>query len=125
MFGKKKQTVSAVAGIPPAGAGATPPETKVKPKKEKPLSPRDIMASKIEQLSAKETLKYKLPEVYGGELAVVEMNPQYPQKGRKYMLGTERVLDGKPTGKIIHIWTTDQPRDIAKWIVERNGELFS
>lgn len=124
MFWKKKQIVSAVEKSP-AGVGAASAEMKVEPQKEKPLSPRDIMASKIEQLSAKETLKYKLPEVYGGELAVVEMNPQYPQKGRKYMLGTERVLDGKPTGKITNMLTTDQPRDIAKWIVERNGELFS
>jgi len=87
-------------------------------------SPKDIMADQIEQLTPGQTLSYRLPETYGGGLAVIELNPQYPKKGRKYILSTETIVDSKPTGKRRRLFDANKPKDIAGWILDRDGELL-
>lgn len=114
MFWKKKE-----ATVKPTEAEAGPPKSK------KRLSPKDIIASKVEQLSPEETITYRLPEVYGGGLAVVELNVQYPVKGKKYFLSLEKMIDGKPSGKRSRLWESNKPKDLAGWIVDRSGELYS
>jgi hypothetical protein len=111
MFWKKKQT----------GTGAT----EAKPQKVKKLSPKVIITSKIEQLGPGDSASYQLAEVYGGGLAVVELNPQYPEKGRKYSLSLEKIVDGKPAGKRSHLSSSNNPKDLAGWILERGGEPYS
>ena len=111
MFWKKKQTE------------AKPVEPK--PQKAKKLSPKEIMMNQIEQLGAGQSLSYRLPETFGGGLAVVELNPQYPGRGKKYVLSTDAIVEGKPAGKRSRLWDSDKPKDLAGWILERNGELFS
>jgi len=128
MFGKKKKKIS--SGVEVAGGGAsaeamTSVDNKKKAAKVKPPSPGDIMTGEIERLSAGQVLRYQLPEVYGGDFAVIQANPDYPQKGKRYRLGSERMVDGKPAGKINFIWDTDKPMDLAKWILERNGMPFN
>jgi len=76
-------------------AAAQPPKPKAKE-----LSPKkDVITNQIERLGAGQTLRYRVPEEWGGDLVVIELNPQYPKKGRKYMLSTEKLVDGKPAGK--------------------------
>jgi len=111
MFWRKKQTETKV--------------TEAKPKKVKKLSPREIIGNQIEQLGLGQSLSYRLPETYGGGLAVVELNPEYPGKGKKYVLKTDKIVEGKPAGKRSRLWDSDKPKDIAGWILDRNGELFS
>ena len=111
MFWKKKQT----------GAKAT----EAKPQKVKKLSPKDIIASKVEQLCPGESVSYRLAEVYGGGLAVVELNPQYPEKGKRYFLSLEKIVDGKPEGKRGRLWNSNKPKELAGWILERGGKLYS
>lgn len=96
-----------------------------KKEKEKKLTPKDIIGGKIEQLGPGETVSYRLPEVYGGGLAVVELNPQYPEKGKKYVLSLDKIVDGKPAGKRSRLWESNKPKDFAGWIVDRSGELYS
>ena len=57
MFGKKKQT-------------------------EKDLL-KGIIINQIEQLEPGRCIRYRLPKVYGGDLLVIELNPQYPEKKEK------------------------------------------
>jgi len=111
MFWKKKQTVAKA--------------TEAKPQKVKKPSPKNIIASKVEQLGPAESVSYRLPEVYGGGLAVVELNPQYPEKGKKYFLSLEKIVDGKPEGKRGRLWNCNKPKELAGWILERGGELYS
>jgi len=111
MFWKKKQT----------GAKAI----EAKPQKVKKLSPKAIIVSKVEQLDPGESVSYRLAEVYGGGLAVVELNPQYPENGKKYFLSLEQIVDGKPEGKRGRFWNSNRPKDLAGWILERGGELYS
>ena len=91
-------------------------------------SKRDILtahiAGEIEQLAQGQTLVYKLPEFYWGGYAaffMAEINPSYPQKGKKYCACIDQITDGKPAGKKTIAWQTDKPREIADWIAERDG----
>jgi len=100
-------------------------QTEAKPQKVKKPSPKDIIASKVEQLGPEEGVSYRLAEAYGGGLAVVELNPQYPEKGKKYFLSLEKIVDGKPEGKRSRLWNSNKPIELAHWILERGGELYS
>jgi hypothetical protein len=99
--------------------------TEAKPQKVKKLSPKEIIGSQIEQLGPGQSLSYKLPEAYGGDFVIVELNPQYPGKGKKYAVNSDEVVEGKPAGKKIRMFDSDKPTDIANWIMMRNGKLFS
>ena len=90
-----------------------------KPSKAKELSPKDIMANQIEQLGPGQTVSYQLAEVFGGELAIVELNPQYPKKGGKYSLSFEKLVDGKPTGDRARYADFNKTKVLASWIVDR------
>jgi len=98
-------------------------QTEAKPKAE--LSPVEIIMNQIEQLSPGESLTYRLAETYGGDLAIVVLNPQYPDKGKKYSMYIEDLVDGKPCGKRTRIWDADKPKGIANWISERHGVPFN
>ena len=106
--------------------GTETPATKVEPskKKVKPLSPREILRQQIEQLAPGGVIKYKFPETFGGNLAVIELNPQYPQKGHKYILSSEKLIDDKPTGTKSRLFDYDNPKGLANWVMERMGQPF-
>lgn len=105
-------------------AEATKPEAEVKakPPKAKKMSPKDTMAEAIEKLTVEEALRYRLPETFGGNLVVIELNPQYPQKGHKYILSSEKLIDDKPSGKKSRLFDADKPKALASWITERGGK---
>jgi hypothetical protein len=79
----------------------------------KKLSPNEVIANQIGQLDPGQSLSYRLPETFGGGLAVVELNTEYPGKGKKYVLSTDKIVEGKPAGKRSRIWDSDKPKDIA------------
>jgi len=90
------------------------------------LSQKDIIASQVEQLGLGQSLSYRLPKAFGGELAVIELNPRYPEgKQKKYILSTEKIADGKPTGQRSRLWDSDKPKELAGWVIDKGGELFS
>jgi len=111
MFWKKKQTEAKAK--------------EAKPQKAKKLSPKEIMINQIEQLGPGQSVSYRLPETYGGGLAVVELNSQYPTKGRMYILSTEKIVGGKPARQRSRLWDSNKAKDMAGWIIDRGGELFS
>jgi hypothetical protein len=105
---------------------AEAPAVKAEPSKmkAKKLSPRDNMRQQIEQLTAGQVVRYKFPETFGGNLAVIELNPRYPQKGHKYILSTEKLVGGKSAGKKSQLFDSNNPGALAGWVLERMGELF-
>jgi len=74
----------------------------------------------IEKLSAGQTVTYKLAETFGGEFAVIQLNPE--GGGKKYMMTLEEAQAGKPTGKKRVFMRHDNPTFIAKWIHQFWGE---
>ena len=109
-----------------------------KEEKVKRLSERDIEANRIkedtdriigemEQLAPGQTLIYRLPEFYWSGFAaflIAELNPSYPQKGRKFILSTDKIADGKPTGKKMRSFESNKPKDFAEWVSQRHGERY-
>ena len=100
-------------------------QTKVKLQKEKKLTPLDIMSNHIEQLGPGEYRVYRLLAASSLGLAVIELNPEYPVKGKKYNIMVERLMDDRPVGRRTKMWDSNKPRDIAKWIIEKRGEPFA
>jgi hypothetical protein len=107
-----------------AGRPSLTPEQEEAKAKAKKLAPYMALASRIEQLIPRQTLRFKIPETWGGNFITVELNPQYPQTGRKYILSIEKAVNGMPGEKRTIMYVSDQPVEIAASIMERNGELF-
>jgi len=87
------------------------------------------ISSQLEQLSPGQTIIFRLPEIYRssfGAFGVVELNPSYPENGRKYIVSTDKATDdGKPAGQKRHLFDTDEAMHVARWIADKRGELFS
>jgi len=96
-------------------------KTAHRPKK---LTQREII-SHIEQLSPGESVRYRLPEVYGGQVAVVEFNTEYPWRGSKYGLSIQTLVDAKPVVKKERVLESDEAKDIAAWLSQRRGKPLS
>lgn len=94
--------------------------------KAKKLSPKDILAEQIEKLTSGQVLYFKVPESWGGDFIAIELNPQYPEKpkSKKYLLGVENIVNGQPGGKKTSIGDSDKPIELAKWVLDRQGEPF-
>ena len=114
MFWKKK---SESAKPKESAAQSKEPEAKKLPLK-------DDIIEHIEQLGVGQTLHYKVPESWGGDLIYIELNPQYPETGKKYSLGTETIADGKPSGKKSFISYSEKAKELAAWVLGRKGEPF-
>ncbi len=75
----------------------------------------------VEQFQNGQHLTFRFPPVFGGGIASIGVNPQFPAKGeKKYVLRL-----GKDQGlaeKASPILTSDKPKPLAKWITERFGE---
>jgi len=103
-----------------------------KPKVKDP-SPREILMNRIvgevEQLAPGQSLIYKLPEFYWSRFAaflIVELNPSHPERGKKYIMSTDKIADGKPAGEKNRVRDTNKPRDYADWVADKqNAERFS
>ncbi len=92
--------------------------------KAKRLTQREII-SHIETLSSGESLGYRLPQSYGGQVAVVEFNYGYPWRGSKYGLSTQPLADGKPVREKERVLESNEVKDIAAWLSQRRGRLLS
>lgn len=96
----------------------------MKPKKQ---TPSDIIAGKIEQLTPGSVLRYKVaePEAWGCNFISVELNSQYPQKGKKFLFIREKMSNGLPDGNKCSIYDSDDAMQIASSIIERKGTPFA
>ena len=123
MFWKKKEKTTAEAA--PVAAGA-PPVAQEKPKKVKKISPKEELFMKVEMLEVGKAIVYSLPDTFGGGLAVITMNPSYPEpkKGKKYIMNLEALEEGKPSGKRRFLWDSNKPKDLSDWVMDRLGKPF-
>lgn len=57
---------------------------------------------------------------HGGPLgkgaAVIELNPNYPEKGKKYLIYAADVIDMQPVGKGQLWFDSNKPKDVARWV---------
>ncbi len=127
MFWKKKtETVAASGAAAAPVAEASEAKTAEQPETTaQTLPPEQTLESQIMQLTPGQAIAYQHPAIYGGGLSIVELNPNYPDKGKRYSLNTEELADGKPTGKTRQLWESDKVKDIAHWVLERDGKPFS
>jgi hypothetical protein len=77
---------------------------------------REEIVSKMEQLKDGETLKFNIPEIFGGGVAIIEFNPQ--KGGKKYLLQLGNEGSASP------YWDTNKTKDLAKWVADRLGDLI-
>jgi parvulin-like peptidyl-prolyl isomerase len=73
---------------------------------------KEIM-EQIEQLNDGQTLKFKIPQTFGGGFAVIELNQN---KGKKFLLKLGKDENATPYSD------SDKPKDLAKWVADRQGE---
>ena len=104
-------------------------EEKVKQKSKLEIEKEEInrVVGEMEQLTPGQTLIYKLPEFYWsglGAFLIAELNPLYPQKGRKYIMSRDDIADGKPAGKKARVFESNKPSDFGEWVARRQGERF-
>jgi len=73
---------------------------------------KEIM-QKMEQLTEEQALKFRIPQTFGGGIAVIELNQN---KGKKYLLKLGKDENVSPYSD------SDKPKDLAKWVADRMGE---
>jgi len=78
------------------------------------LSQDDII-DRMEELKDGESLKFNIPEIFGGGIAIIGLNPE--KGGKKYLLRIGNEGDENP------YWDTNKPKDLAKWVADRLGDL--
>jgi hypothetical protein len=131
LFGKKKETNTETKP-------EQKPEQQPEQKKVKPLSEREIIqkrydeavsrvTAELEQLPPGQALIYKLPELYWvgfTAFIIAEVNPEYPQKGKKYLMTLDNIVDGKPAGKKRRYFEANIAKEYAESVVTRTGERF-
>ncbi len=85
------------------------------------ISTEEII-KRVEQFQDGQRLTFRFPPVFGGGIAIIGMNPQFPAKKgeKKYVLrlGKDEVLAENASP----IMASDKPKPLAKWITERFGE---
>ncbi|NWF92460.1 MAG: hypothetical protein HXY46_06055 [Syntrophaceae bacterium] len=77
---------------------------------------REEIISRMEKLKDGESLKFNIPEIFGGGVAIIGLNPE--KGGKKYLLQLGNEGDQKP------YWDTDKAKDLAKWVADRLGDLI-
>ena len=79
---------------------------------------KDEIMRKMDEFKDGETLKFTIPATFGGGIAIIGLNPSRSGKGgKKYLLQTGKDDNVKP------YWDTDKAKDLAKWVVDRMGDL--
>ena len=116
MFGRKKQKVMATVppGVDSKEMKVEVPKAKVKVRK---VPPREIIMGEIEQIAQGQELGYIGRSMYGDKVHFVGWNPQYPEKGKKYIMSAHDLKKGVLAGERQYIADSDKPKDIANWIL--------
>jgi len=79
---------------------------------------RDEIIKRTEQLKEGEALKFNIPATFGGGVAIIELNQNYPKnEGKKYLLKLGKDENVSP------YFDSDKPKDLAKWVADRMGDL--
>jgi hypothetical protein len=105
---------------------------KKKIEQSKITSERDLIRAaikkEVENLVPGQTLIYRLPEFYWNDFAaflMVEINPTFPQKGKKYSMSRDGIVNGQPAGKKQYSGNTNNPNDYVDWVQRREGQRYN
>jgi|WetSurMetagenome_2_1015567.scaffolds.fasta_scaffold189888_2 hypothetical protein len=85
------------------------------------------IVSEVEQITPGQLLVYKVPEylgIMGAVFLIIELNYSYPGKGKKYVVSTDKMADGKPSGQRVRSFESNKPVEYANWVVDRIGERY-
>jgi len=93
--------------------------------KGKPQSPLAVLIEKIDQLAPGQQLMYRLAEMYGPEIIIVEVKKEYAGTGPKFSVIGSPPVDGKPGPKRNTIWETSKAKAIAAWLVGRDAKPYA
>ncbi len=91
----------------------------------KKLSPKEEMAHGIEAIEGGMEMMFKLGPIYVKPFITVACNPEYPGKGKRFNAFQEGAkADGTPSGNRGKFYDTNSAKDIAGWILEREGHVY-
>ena len=79
---------------------------------------RQEIIQQMEQLKEETLIQFTLPEIFGGGVAAVGLNPE--KGGKRYLLKV--VNDAAEVESANPYWKTDKAKDIAKWVADRQGD---
>ena len=92
---------------------------------QKKVSPKDAMAHQIEAMESGKEIVFRLGEIYVKPFITIGHNPEHPAKGKKYIVLQEAAgSDNRPGGKRGKFWETNNAKDIASWVLEREGHTY-
>jgi len=95
------------------------------PAKAKKLSPKDLVTQEIDQIASGNTLVFRLGATYIKPYITVARNAEYPGKGKKFsVLQDGKDAEGNPANKAGKFWDTNDAREIAGWLVDREGTVL-
>ena len=82
---------------------------------------QDEIVELMEQLKKEDVLKFTMPEIFGGGVAVVGLNPDPSGKDqKKYILKVGNDEASALRGNVY--WQNDKAKAIAKWVADRQGD---
>ncbi len=93
--------------------------------KEKAKNPVAALIEQIDQLGPGQQLMFRLAEMYGPEIILVEVKKDYAGKGPKFSVIGAPPVDGRPGAARHTIWETGHAKAIAKWLVGRESVPFA
>jgi hypothetical protein len=89
-----------------------------------PDATKKEIIEKMEAMGNGASLAFRLGTVFGAGLALVELNPAYPQKGqKKYLMRWGKEVED--TRKQASLLSSDKAKVIAGWISDRAAQWIS
>ena len=79
---------------------------------------RDEIIKELEQIKEGAMIKFTIPEIFGGGVASIGLNPE--KGGKKYLLKVGN--DEKNVDESRPYWQSNKAKDIAKWVEDRLGD---
>ena len=89
---------------------------------------KDILWEDMEKLQPGQVLTREMHPTYGGGTAIIEINPDYPKSGKKYILFSQGSEIGGAAGKAgakVKFWETDNGKEMAGWLAGRAMGAFA
>ncbi len=93
--------------------------------KEKAKNPVVALIEQIDRLGPGQQLTFRLAEMYGPEIILVEVKQDYAGKGPKFSVVGSPPVDGKPGPNRHTIWETGNAKAVAKWLVGRDAAPYA
>ena len=83
---------------------------------------KDILLEDVEKLAPGQAVTREMHPTYGGGMVIVELNPEYPNKGKKYVMSTQGSEVGGAAGKAgakVKFWESNKAKELAGWLAGR------